>query len=363
MDLKITQENLAKALNIVARVASGRSTLPILSNILLRTNKNRLQLTATNLDIAITEYVGSKVQKDGSITVPARLMQDFINGLPSGTISLVQEDNKLHITTENYSSTLNGVNPEDFPVIPNIKDGNSWEIDAGDLKHGLQQVAVATSSDESRPVLTGVYFVSDKESLSLAATDSYRLAEKNLKTPKTDIKLLLPSNAAQELLRIIDNGDEKIEVFHDGQQARFKTSQTELVARLIDGEYPDYKKLIPSKFECSAVVDKSELSNIVKVSSLFARESAGSIILRLEKNNELVIVNSVASQVGENSSSAKAKVSADGEITLNSRYLIEALSVIEGDKIELNFNGKVDPLLIRNPDKKDYLHIVMPLKS
>jgi DNA polymerase-3 subunit beta len=351
MDLKLTQENLSKALNVVARVASGRSTLPILSNILLKTTNNRLQLSATNLDIAITEFVGTKVSKEGAITVPARLMQDFISSLPSGTVQLKQEDNKLHITTDNYSSTLNGVSSEDFPVIPNIKDGDKWDVEAKALKQALQ------------PVLTGVFITSNKEKLSVAATDSYRLAEKTTKSPKDGIKILLPSNAAQELLRIIGDEDEKITIAHDGQQARFKTTRTELIARLIDGEYPQYQKLIPSKFECTATLAKNDLANIAKVSSLFARESAGSVVLKLDKESKKVIVQSVASQVGENSSSADAVVSANGEITLNSRYLMDALNVIEGDKVEINFNGKVDPLLIRNPDKKDYLHIVMPLKS
>lgn len=363
MDLKLTQENLSKALNVVARVASGRSTLPILSNILLKTTNNRLQLSATNLDIAITEFVGTKVSKEGAITVPARLMQDFISSLPSGTVQLKQEDNKLHITTDNYSSTLNGVSSEDFPVIPNIKDGDKWDVEAKALKQALQQVVVAASSDEARPVLTGVFITSNKEKLSVAATDSYRLAEKTTKSPKDGIKILLPSNAAQELLRIIGDEDEKITIAHDGQQARFKTTRTELIARLIDGEYPQYQKLIPSKFECTATLAKNDLANIAKVSSLFARESAGSVVLKLDKESKKVIVQSVASQVGENSSSADAVVSANGEITLNSRYLMDALNVIEGDKVEINFNGKVDPLLIRNPDKKDYLHIVMPLKS
>ncbi|HMS23247.1 MAG TPA: DNA polymerase III subunit beta [Candidatus Saccharibacteria bacterium] len=363
MDLKLTQENLSKALSIVARVASGRSTLPILSNILLKTNANRLQLSATNLDIAITEFVGAKVTKEGSITVPARLMQDFVSNLPSGTVSLSQKDNRLDIKTENYSSTLNGISAEDFPVMPLIAEGKQWEISSIVLKKAFQQVVGAASSDDARPILTGVFLSSHDKKLFIAATDSYRLAEKTIDNITDEIKMLIPVNAAQELLRVLDDTDDKVKITSDGQQVRFQTSKTELIARMIEGEYPDYQKLIPNKFERTATADRSELINITKVSSLFARESAGSIILKLEKDNGKITVASVASQVGENSSSATAKVCADGELTLNSRYLLEGLQALEGNQVEINFSDKLDPLLLRNPKNKDYLHIVMPLKS
>lgn len=363
MDLKLTQENLSKALSIVARVASGRSTLPILSNILLKTNANRLQLSATNLDIAITEFVGAKVVKEGSITVPARLMQDFISNLPSGTVSLTQKENRLEIKTDNYNSTLNGISAEDFPVMPLISKGSKWDISSSVLKKALQQVVGAASSDDARPILTGVFFCSHEKKLFVAATDSYRLAEKSLDDVGGDIKMLIPVSAAQELLRILEDNDDKVQVTSDGQQVRFQTAKTELIARMIEGEYPDYQKLIPKKFEHVATTSRSELINITKVSSLFARESAGSIILKLEKDNGKITVASVASQVGENSSSTKAEVNMDGELTLNSRYLLEGLQALEGDQVEVNFSDKLDPLLLRNPKSKDYLHIVMPLKS
>ncbi len=363
MDLKLTQENLNKALNVVARVASGRSTLPILSNILLKTTANRLQLSATNLDIAITEFVGAKVIKEGSLTVPARLMQDFISNLPSGTVSLTQKDNRLHINTDNYSSTLNGISAEDFPVMPLIKQGKQWEISTTVLRKALHQVVGAASGDDSRPVLTGVCFSSHDKKLYLAATDSYRLAEKTVSDVDDEINMLIPVSAAQELLRVLEDGEEKVKISSDGQQVRFQTIKTELIARMIEGEYPDYQKLIPKKFLYTATADRAELINITKVSSLFARESAGSIILKTDKEAGKITVASVASQVGENSSSTKATVNADGELTLNSRYLLEGLQAIEGEQVEVNFSEKLDPLLLRNPKNKDYLHIVMPLKS
>jgi len=159
MKLQVTQENLSKALSTVARVANTRNTLPILGNVLLRTVDNRLSVAATNLDIAITHYIGSKVSEEGAITVPARLMQDFVSSLPSGVIELELDENKLHIVTDQYKSTINGVSAEDFPVMPAISGGTSWQIPTSVFKKGLQQTVLAASSDEARPVLTGVFCI------------------------------------------------------------------------------------------------------------------------------------------------------------------------------------------------------------
>ncbi len=364
MDLKVTQENLSKALNTVARVAGGRSTLPILSNILLQIKENRLLLSATNLDIAISEYIGAKIAKEGSLTVPARLMQDFVSSLPAGTIHIKQEDHKLHITSENYDSTINGVAADEFPVMPTIQNGKPWVIDAVKFKKALQQVIFAASSDESRPVLTGVFIHSQAGDLFVAATDSYRLAEKTItKGAKNEISILVPASAMQDLLRVIGDDVESIEVLNDEQQVLFKVGGVELVARLIEGSYPDYQKLIPSNFAVKAKVPKDEFVNIVKVSSLFARETAGSITAHVDEKQGTISIRSVASQIGENTAASNAQVSGSGDVTLNSRYLLDGLQAIEGKEIEFCFNGKLDPVVIKSPSHSDYIHIVMPLKS
>src|SRR5688572_20719034 len=180
MKLQVTQENLNKALGTVARVASARGTLPVLANVLIKTVNNRLSVAATNLDIAITQYIGAKVESEGAITVPARLMQDFVNSLPSGVINLDLDEFKLNIATDQYQSVINGVSAEEFPVMPAISDGKEWSVPANVLKTTLQQVIIAASTDEARPVLTGVYIHTSEGKLYMAATDSYRLAEKAL---------------------------------------------------------------------------------------------------------------------------------------------------------------------------------------
>lgn len=363
MKLQVTQENLAKALNTVARVASGRSTLPILSNVIIKTVGNRLSVAATNLDIAITHYIGSKVSEEGSITVPARLTQDFVTSLPTGVIDLELDGLKLNINTDKYQSVINGVSADEFPVMPAITKGSKWSISAKTLKKGLQQAIFAASNDEARPTLTGVYIYSTDGELVLAATDSYRLAEKQLMKTKEEVSLLVPASAMQDLLRIVSDYEGEVEVVHDDQQVLFRVGDVELVTRLIEGTYPDYKKLIPTKFTTSATLNRSEFVNITKVSSLFARESAGSVTVHIDEKTKEVSIRSVASQLGENTASANAEVDGGGDITLNSRYLLDALHALSGDEVVIGFNGKLEPCVLKDKKASDYQHIIMPLKS
>jgi len=361
MKLQVTQENLSKALGSVARIANSRNTLPILSNVLLKTENNRLSIAATNLDIAITHFIGSKIEQNGSITVPARLMQDFISNLPDSVLNLELTDNKLRITTDKYNSTINGIPAEDFPVMPAIKGASLWNVDAKEFKKTLQQVVLAASNDDSRPVLTGVYFHTTGGNVLAVATDSYRLAERKIGKSKENINFLVPATAASDLLRIISDSDKEVAITHDEQQVLFQVGDVTLVARLLEGNYPDYKKLIPSKFATVAALKKSEFTNIAKISSLFARESAGSITIKVE--DDKVSINAVASQLGENTATADAVVTGGGEVTLNSRYLIDALNSFSAEDIEFCFNGKLEPCIIRSAAEPSYLHLIMPLRS
>lgn len=363
MKLQVTQENLAKALNTVARVANTRNTLPILSNVLLKTSNNRLSIAATNLDIAISHFVGSKIEQEGSITVPARLMQDFVTSLPDSILKLELENNKLHISTDQYQSTINGVPADEFPVMPTISGGSSASLAAPEFKKALQQVVFAASNDDARPVLTGVYFHSKNSEIIAAATDSYRLAENKLGKNKTAVEFLVPASAAADLLRIINDSDKEVTITHDDQQAQFQTGDVTLVARLVEGNYPDYRKLIPTKFATMAKLKRADFINIVKVSSLFARESAGSVTLHVDKDKKEVSINAVASQLGENTATAAAEITGSGEVTLNSRYLIEALNAFSTEDIEFCFNGKLEPCILRATEEPNYLHLIMPLRS
>lgn len=363
MDLQVTQENLQKAVSNVARIASGRASLPILHNILISTESNMLKLSATNLDIALTQSVGTKIKKSGTVTIPARLFQDYINNLPKTAINLKQEGAKLHISTDEQKSTINGMPADEFPVMPDIKDPGEVVISATKLKHALQQVVFAASADEARPVLTGVLVQSIDGNLFIAATDSYRLAEKKLSGIKDDVSLLVPQSAMNDLLRILSDTDGDVTIYYDDQQTRFVLDDAEMVARQIDGQYPDYKKLIPKKFSNKASVSREQLITVTKIAGLFSRESAGSIVVSIQEGENALTVTSVASQVGENTSHVAGKTTGEGDITLNSRYLLDVLQAMTGDEVEFCFNGKLDPIVIRDTSDKDYTHIIMPLKS
>lgn len=364
MKLQVTQENLHRALSNVARVAiSSRNPLPILNNVLLKTVNNRLTVSATNLEIGITEHIGAKVSSEGAITVPARLFQEYISSLPGGVIELSMKDNKLHISTGSYESTINGISAEEFPVVPTISKKEGWKIPARELKKGLQQVIFAAANDETRPILTGVFLHTNGGNLYAVATDSYRLSEKKLMAYKGEISLLVPSTALQDLLRIIADTEADIAVYADGQQVLFEVGDSELVSRLIEGNYPDYRKLIPKSYEISAELTRSEFQNVTKVASLFARESAGSIILRFDEVSSNVAISSVASQLGENTSKIDTKVTGNGDVSLNSRYLIDALGAFHGDTVTFSCNGKVEPCVLTSTNESDFLHVIMPLKS
>jgi DNA polymerase-3 subunit beta len=363
MKLQVKQENLAKALNSVARVANSRNTLPILANVLLRTDNNRLSVSATNLDIAITHYVGSKIQKDGAITVPARLMQDFVSNLPNSILNLELTDNHLKITNEQYQSTVNGIVADEFPVMPAISGGVSFKLPAKDFKKALSSVVFSASGDDARPVLTGVYFHNSGGEVIVVATDSYRLAEAKLAKKAADVNFLVPATAAADLNRIVSDSDKEVVITHDDQQVRFEVGDVTLVARLIEGNYPEYRKLIPGKFATIAKLKREDFINIAKVSSLFARESAGSITIKANKAAAEVKIDAVASQLGENTAKAKATVTGSGEVTLNSRYLIEALNAFSGEQVEFCFNGKLEPCILRSASNSGYLHLIMPLRS
>ncbi len=363
MKVQVTQENLGRALSVVARIASERNTLPILSNVLLSTVDNRLRVLATNLEVAMTETIGAKVVDEGSITVPARLFQELVNNIPQGVVTLELSENKLLVATDHYESVINGVSAEEFPIMPDINNGNTFTVSTKIFKKALQQVVGSASGDDARPVLTSVYMHTHEGDLYIVATDSYRLAERKLQKAQENISLLVPAASLQDLQRVLQDEATDIEIAYDEQQVRFTAGDTELITRLIEGSYPDYRKLIPADFTTTATLKKADFASVTKVSSLFARESAGSVTIKIDADTNELSIRSVASQLGENTARAAAQVTGEGDVTLNSRYLLDALSVLGGDTVKLSLNGKLDPVMLVDPAQADYTHIIMPVKS
>lgn len=365
MKIQITQNNLNKALALLSRVASSRTPLPILSNILLKTSEGKLELAATNLEVALTHQANGKIDEAGSVTVPARLLHDFVAQLPKDlTIDLVFEEAKLYIKAGSYSSHIQGSSADDFPALPVISTGETLQIDGAILKSVLERTMLAASGDETRPVLGGVYFQTIEGNLFVAATDGYRLAEAELCEAQGDIAAIVPVAALQDALRIVqDNPGELVSVQFGEGQFGLAVGDSQLVSRLIEGQYPEYRQLIPESSDINFSVSRSELLTAAKLAGLFARESGGSITLKASETDSEVTVQSVASQVGDNSSAIKGSVAGSGEVVVNVRYLTDALNSFESDTINFRFSGAISPCVLTADSQPGYQHIVMPLKS
>ncbi len=367
MEIEVTQEKLSKALSLVSRIAVGaKSTLPILANVLIKVEGGKVSLTTTNLDMAIIDYLPVISAKDGAITVPARLLTEFVQNLPSKeNVRISVNNNKVRIESGKYFSIINGVAPDDFPELPEIDDKKSviYQMASMDFKAGLEQVISSASGDTTRPALTGVYFNTFEGSLYIAATDGYRLAEKQfIKGVESEIKVIVPKSSLQEVLRSIPDYIDGLEFLFDDSQVRFRMGEIEIISKIIDGTFPDYRRLIPTDNNIKLVLNRAEFIRIVKMASLFARESNRVIVCETNKENNTLSISSIANEVGENKSDISTKVEVDGVVKVDSRYLIEALSVCEEDEIKFEFNENgVSPILVMNAKNKNYRHIVMPL--
>lgn len=366
MKLSCLQENLNKGLASVSRLVSTRGTLEILSHILIATEKGRLKLTSTNLEIGINYKIGAKIEEDGSITVPARLFSEFVAQLPAGKVDLSLSDDVLTTKIDHFSSKIKGLSAEEFPLIPKIKEGKIFTLKAGELKEAINMVSFAAALDETRPVLSGIYFKIEKNKLTLAATDSYRLSEKTLKVnqgQETKKEAIIPARSLMELSRVLDDPEKEVSVYLDDTQVMFETDELEFTSRLVEGKFPDYKQIIPESFETKAKVALGDFAKVVKVAALFARESAGSVTIEVKKSG-LVEVSSASSAYGDSSSSCDAGVEGkDNEVVFNSRYLVDALNNLgEGDLL-VEISGKLSASVLRKENDKSFVYVIMPLRA
>ncbi len=366
MRIQITQVKLNRALSLLSRVASSKTSLPILSNILFKAHKGNLELAATNLEVAITHTTHGKIDEEGSVTVPARLLHEFISQLPKdSTIDLVFEKNKLFISAGTYSSHIQGSSAEEFPALPTIKAGSKVILDVSELQNAINRTILAVSHDETRPILSGLYLHTIEGVLYLAATDGYRLAEATI-LGKIDheVEYVLPTQTMQEVLKIVqDTNETEVELLFDEGQFGIICGETQLVSRLIDGQYPKYRQLIPEKSDIRFEVNREELLTASKLAGLFARESGGSITIRASESEKNVVVSSVASQVGDNTSTINGSVEGSGEVVVNVRYLTDALNCFDSETITFRFTDSISPCVITSSEQPGYQHIVMPLKS
>lgn len=365
MKASCLQENLSKAVNVVSRLVSTKGSLEILSHILLQTEQGRIKISATNLEIGVNYKIGAKVEKEGSLTVPARLFSDFINQLPEGKIDLEVKNNTLFSKIGNYESQIKGLSADEFPLIPKIKEKKLFSVDSQKLKEAINMVVFASALDDSRPVLAGVYIKVAKNKLFLVATDSYRLAEKTIdlkESAKTEKEAILPARSLLELSRILEAEEKEVSIYLDDTQIMFETDDFEFTSRLVEGKFPDYKQIIPNDYETKAVFQKSEFNKAVKVVSLFTKDSAGSVNLNI-KQKAGIEISSTGSQYGESNAYCEAKVEGkDLEIVFNSKYLLDVLNVLSEGEVSLALSGKLNPGVIKKEKDESYIYVIMPLR-
>jgi DNA polymerase-3 subunit beta len=366
MRLSCLQENLNKGLSIVNKIVPSQASLPVLNNILLKTEKGQLKISATNLEIGINKLIGAKIEKEGAITVPARLFSEYINSLPNEKIDLEVKDNNVNIHCKNYKATILGIDASEFPLIPEIKQKPIISITPELLHKAISCVTFAAAIDESRPVLAGVFLNFKDNQLKLVATDSYRLAEKTIKLDKNvigEVSIIIPTRTMQELNRILTEVENKVEISVTENQILFKINDTDLISRLIEGSFPDYRRIIPDSFQTKVLVNTTAFNNMVKTASIFSSPSANNIKLQLKSKGELIIQSSAA-QIGENVSCLDADISGgDGEITFNAKYLLDVLNNIESEETLLQIRGKLDPGVIKPAGQEDYIYVIMPLRA
>ncbi|MFC1727200.1 DNA polymerase III subunit beta [Patescibacteria group bacterium] len=371
MKVSILQENLARGLGIASRSVATRAQLPILNNVLISTDKGRLKISATNLETGVNLWLGAKVEKQGSVAIPAKILTEFVANLPVGKVELETKENRLTLVSGTYRASFVGLPASEFPAIPSLTEKDKGVVFEGEaLSQAVSQVAFAAAIDEGRPVLTGVLFVVEEEGLRLIATDGYRLSLKKVDLSKqSKVKeliggLIVPAKALQEVARVIDNSEDKkitLAVTAEKNQIIINSSDVEVVSRLVEGEFPDYQRIIPEKGSTEIEMDRQELVRAVKMASIFARESAN--IVKFESKGSLLKISANTAQVGDNLSQVSVKTKGEGgKIAFNSRYLLDFLSVVDSDLISFEMSGSLDPGVFRLKGKSSLLHIIMPVR-
>jgi DNA polymerase-3 subunit beta len=371
MKLSCLQENLNKGLGIIGRAVASRTTLPITQNVLITTDQSQLKLAATNLEIAISCWIGAKIENEGSITIPARVLTEFVGSLPSDIISLNLKHHTLELKCGRYEARINGLDAADFPPIPQVGDDFSTKVKAEDLKLAISQVAFAAATEESRPVLTGVQTEFEGSKLTMAAADGFRLAvhRANLVEPvKEKVTMIIPAKAYHELNRLMGNEDQEIEITLNSQKSQvlFKLKGIEMVSQLIQGNFPNYSQLIPQTYGTKARIDVAEFLRAIKMAAIFARDGSGiaRVIVTPGATVEAdkITISARADEIGDNIGEVDALV--DGEaakIAFNARYLADVLSVVKQAQVSLEVSTPSNPGVIRPVGTDNYDHVVMPM--
>ncbi len=363
MKVTLSQKNLKQALSITEKIVSKNSSLPILNNVLIKTENGRVKISATNLEVGVNCSIGAKIEEQGEIAVPVRIFSDFINNIHEEKVGLQAKNNTLFISSEKYKTQILGFDPKDFPIIPKIKTEPFSTIAAKVLKNSLASVIDSVSLSETRPELAGVYIQFTDKNICFASTDSFRLSERiiDLKNKNT-ISLIIPRNTILELIRICGEVEGDINLRFSDNQISFSNEDVDFVSRVIDGNYPPYKNVIPEKYISRAILSKDELEKKARLAGLFSSHISDIKVMCDKKSTQIMSRNS---DKGEISIELESELSNEPfDVSLNYHYLLDGLKIIPTDKVALEFTGKGGPLIIRpEGQSKDLTYLIMPLRN
>lgn len=367
MKIVCLQEKLKHGLEKTERIIGRNLALPILQNILLETTTGGLKLSSTDLEIGISTVVSGKTETQGKITVPAKTFTHFLCNLPPGNVSLELKKNTLVVRLGKYKAAFFVEKAEDFPLIPKVKKDHSFTVSSQDLVHGLSQVAVSVSFSDTRPELTGVFCSLSGSQVTFVSTDSYRLSEKNIvcDKQKDSYNFIIPVKTVHELTRVLGVEDEQVYIDVQDSQALFKTKNTEIVTRLIEGDFPQYQDIIPKEFEHEVVVRKDQFVNEVRVNSFFAGPN-NDLKFVFDGPKKILFISASGSGSGESSSNLvleKSEGTVFKEFVFNYKYLLDGLQNNEGPLLCIKINGDDNPILINTEGKNDFHYLIMPVRT
>jgi DNA polymerase-3 subunit beta len=341
--------------------------------VLLASDQGRLKLSATNLEIAISTWIGGKIETEGAITIPARLLTDFVNTLPEGQIDIAMTPRPLgiQVTCGRYEGRVLGTDAEEFPPIPTVEDGVGGKIAPKALRAAIEQVVFAAATEDSRPVLTGVKMELEADHVTFAAADGFRLAVHTapLAAPVEEpVSFIIPARTLRELDRLLADQEEPVEfnVTPQRSQAMFRLQNVELVSQLVQGTFPNYQQLIPQSYGTRTVVGLQDFTRASRSASIFARDGSGIVRIQMVPGSDgsggNMVVSARAEELGDNTGEIDARVEGEeAKIAFSSRYLNEVLGVISQDEVTLETTTPSSPGVLKPVGADNYVHVIMPM--
>ncbi len=374
--MKITclQENLARGLNTVSRAVSTRSSLPVLGNVLLETDNGRLKLSATNLEIVITCWIGAKVEEPGAITVPARIFSDLVNQLPQEQVSLHlhSRTNTLHVSCSRIEANVRGIDAKEFPLTPESDGAMRIRLEPADLKEMISQVVFAAATDDTRPTLTGIYSRFEGRQLKMVATDSFRLSVRTFELPEAVSQprsVIIPARALSELARIMTDNMEYVDIImpEGRNQIIFELEAARMVSQLVDGNFPDFGAVVPKQYRTRTVMGTANFLKACRTANIFARDANNIARVTVLPDNEgmpgFATISATSAETGDNVAQIDAAVAGDKvEMSFNVKYIVDALSVISEPQVALETTSTMEPGVIKPVGRDDFIHIIMPMQ-